>query len=356
MTSPFDHESVPETLTDNNDNFLHMTLTQQNSADIFILLNVLSHSRTGMFSQKALDTGLITACKIRNPLIVQGLLHNGANLETRDGRGMTPLLLCAELSMSELAKILLQRGANVNAINLYGETPLIFSTYPSGSSAMTKLLLEHPQVDLRHQNNNGYTALMSALEAQNISVAKLLINAENLYITDGHHERIVNNDGETVEEIAQRVGVADLLKLMRYEKRTGVRSLHQAVLNRDIKSVLFLTSYNIGVQDNKLCSTLTGFLNSIKGNVQEVEYQIVNILCEKLGQNDELKDDKDAVIELALGLADLKLIQILCNHGFIGSYKSLSTAAAIGRQDILCLLLNTGAEVNKLDSRGQIQY
>ncbi|CAL1535222.1 unnamed protein product [Lymnaea stagnalis] len=251
MTSPID-QSVPGTSIHYNDQILHSTLTHQNSADIFKLVKALSQFRPRLFSQKALDIGLITACKIRNPLIVQGLLHNGANLETRDERGMTPLLLCAELSMSELAKILLQRGANVNAISFYGETPLIVSTYLPGSAAMAKLLLEHPQVDLRHQNNNGYSALMSAIEAHNISVVKLLINADTLGTTDDLQEPQVNNDGETVEEIAQRVGVADLLKLIRDEKRTGVRSLHQALLNRDIKSVQILTNCNDGVQDNKL--------------------------------------------------------------------------------------------------------
>jgi ankyrin repeat protein len=58
--------------------------------------------------------------------IAKFLIENGADVNTKNNRGITPLMLCADyfLNNLELIKLLLQKGADVNARNNWGETVL----------------------------------------------------------------------------------------------------------------------------------------------------------------------------------------------------------------------------------------
>jgi ankyrin repeat protein len=69
--------------------------------------------------------------------VVRMLLAAGANVNAHDTKGNTPLLLCHR--NIKLAELLLQAGADPNARNDYGETPLHFA----GSDEMQRLLIEH---------------------------------------------------------------------------------------------------------------------------------------------------------------------------------------------------------------------
>jgi len=72
--------------------------------------------------------------------VVRLLLAAGANVDAHDTEGNTPLLLC-HLN-TKLAELLLQAGANPNVRNNAGETPL----QRAGSEEMERLLIEHGAV------------------------------------------------------------------------------------------------------------------------------------------------------------------------------------------------------------------
>jgi ankyrin repeat protein len=72
--------------------------------------------------------------------VVRILLAAGANVDARDTKGNTPLLLCHR--NIKLAELLLQASADPNARNDYGETPL----QRAGSEEMKRLLIEHGAV------------------------------------------------------------------------------------------------------------------------------------------------------------------------------------------------------------------
>ena len=54
--------------------------------------------------------------------ILTVLLAKGANKEATDNAGWTPLILAARYNHKDCVKVLLQYGANVNAKNKYGQT------------------------------------------------------------------------------------------------------------------------------------------------------------------------------------------------------------------------------------------
>jgi len=54
--------------------------------------------------------------------LVQSLLRHDANIESRDARGNTPLLVCCLSGRDDIIDLLLEQGANPNVKNSDGET------------------------------------------------------------------------------------------------------------------------------------------------------------------------------------------------------------------------------------------
>lgn len=62
-----------------------------------------------------------------SPAIVELLLANGANPNTEDADGRTPLSAAIFHGWTRTARLLLKRGANPNHVNLHGSTPLMYA-------------------------------------------------------------------------------------------------------------------------------------------------------------------------------------------------------------------------------------
>ncbi|MFN3469008.1 MAG: ankyrin repeat domain-containing protein [Novosphingobium sp.] len=72
---------------------------------------------------------------------VQFLLAKGANVNARDNRGVTPLVLASELGFIEGVDELIQSGARVDEANNTGETPLISAVHRR-DLALVRLLIK----------------------------------------------------------------------------------------------------------------------------------------------------------------------------------------------------------------------
>lgn len=69
----------------------------------------------------------------------------GADLECQDGEGNTPLHMAVKGSCAQTVEVLLNRGANVNARNKKGVTPLSISKF-LGHEEITQLLIDEGAV------------------------------------------------------------------------------------------------------------------------------------------------------------------------------------------------------------------
>jgi len=94
------------------------------------------------------------AAKNGDILKVRQLLEQGANVNAPDNFGTTPLHYAASEGKTDIAKLLIERGADVNARDQHQWTPLHMAAY-GGRAAMAKLLVEKgADVNAKDKNHN----------------------------------------------------------------------------------------------------------------------------------------------------------------------------------------------------------
>ena len=105
---------------------------------------------------------------------VRALLGEGAEVDAQNDRGETPLILSILEGHADVVELLIARDADVMARNKRGLTPLHAAAY-SGSAELAQLLLDHGAALEDRANVSGATPLIVAAEENHVAVAELLI-------------------------------------------------------------------------------------------------------------------------------------------------------------------------------------
>lgn len=103
---------------------------------------------------------LITATADRNVPVVKALLERGADVNARDEEGETPLMIAIFLQDAWLTKAILNSGANVNLRDKQGASALVFAVDNNDIDTVRALL--NKGADVNAANKSGVTALMDA--------------------------------------------------------------------------------------------------------------------------------------------------------------------------------------------------
>jgi len=127
------------------------------------------------------------------------LIERGANVNIADDEGATPLLRVDSVKMAQL---LIEHGARVNAADRDGLTPLHLAAFESENIELAKLLIAHG-ADVNAGNREGYTPLdILVADAWDYDFALLLVRngaRVNEYLVKEH--RLV----EEFEEIRRAI-------------------------------------------------------------------------------------------------------------------------------------------------------
>jgi ankyrin repeat protein len=133
------------------------------------------------------------AAMFGEPQLTKTVLQLGAPIEQRDNLGYTPLMAASLLGYPQAAEILLDKGADIEAKNNDGQTPLLVSVLGTTANyvdldavkknqwhnrwgQVTRLLLKKG-ADVNAADKRGATPLFLAIFSQDVELCRELIKA-----------------------------------------------------------------------------------------------------------------------------------------------------------------------------------
>ncbi|KAF5685747.1 ankyrin protein [Fusarium denticulatum] len=139
--------------------------------------------------------------------VLELLLENGADVNTRDVRGYTPLHEASTRNFIDIVEILIQKGAGLNIKTVAGETPL-HSSSAKGYLPVTQLLMQHG-ADVASEDNCGRTSLHYACSSGNLELVNLIIGSSQTQPLDK-----ADHWGSTPLSLAARFGCVDIIRAL----------------------------------------------------------------------------------------------------------------------------------------------
>jgi len=156
---------------------------------------------------KPIAVDLVTAIRNADAQLIRKLLDNGADVNARDAEGNTPLILASFYASPECVALLIEKGADVNAANgagatalvraatsyekarvlvaagahvrvrtALGNTPLILAARRAGNSRTVQLLLERG-ASATERNDAGISPIISGAASGDLETMQTLLGA-----------------------------------------------------------------------------------------------------------------------------------------------------------------------------------
>lgn len=209
-----------------------------------------------------METALIRAVKRRHISVVESLLRHGANIEAMDQFGNRPLFLAAGQGHGNLVDVLLRVKPNLEAENEDGKTALIAAADGGHKSILSRLLEQgaNPEKLERH----GEAALISAIRKGHESTILLLLSkpVSGIEKWDRFGETaLIAACQKSGENASMNDIVLRLLELganVNNQGRDGKSPLHWAVEERNIVLIRLLLDRgaNVNQQDRNFQTPL----------------------------------------------------------------------------------------------------
>src|SRR5215211_1261787 len=128
--------------------------------------------RSSKAATRAENAELLTASRSGDADGAAIAIRGGADLEARDGRRRTPLLLAATFDRTAVARLLVPLGADPDALDDRHDSPWLV-TGVTGSVAMAKILLA-ADPDLTLRNRFGGISIIPAAERGHVDYVRLM--------------------------------------------------------------------------------------------------------------------------------------------------------------------------------------
>lgn len=314
---------------------------------------------------------LLAAGTVKKWEFIKYLLDlSGRNLEIRNKAGETPLLKAAANGSIEVCKYLLSCKADATVKSNTGNTPLICG---AGTSELVRLFLT-TKVDVNSVGDKGLSALLRAVEKENLESVKLLLDAKafvNSRSQDGDSALIkaarIANPDKSMKMIQLLINAKADLQVLN-KKAESVLTV--AVMKGDLKLIDFLIGEKcdlkvinskgdnilmIAVRAGKLevVKKLLGYptiqrdLNSLNKNAQSA----LIIGCESNHTEPEKKMYASEIVKLLLAeKANVNLKEKNTEE------TALMKAARFGNVDTVQLLIDANADPSKVNKEGKNAY
>jgi ankyrin repeat protein len=186
---------------------------------------------------------------------VRSLLRAGADVNARDTNGDTPLIISAFHGLSETAEILLEQGADLNAKNNLGNTALMEAAAMNKAETIRLLLAKGADVNVK--NIIGLSAVDAAQEKDYRNIVRLLetgartateqINLNKAYVKSDLKRGAMDGNADKIRNLVEMGGDINA------RSKTGSTALIGAAYRGNIDAVRFLLANkaNPNVADDK---------------------------------------------------------------------------------------------------------
>ncbi len=321
------------------------------------------------------NRALFGAVKKGDPGAVTQAISKGANPNSRNNAGLTPLMIAAESNYPAIVSDLLAKKANPNLVNPKGENALILAAEQGFNEVVNSLLSNDAITDLRRKD--GATAMDLASANGHINVVNSLIEADaninarflgktplmlaiennheqtaDLLIEKGAFVNAIDNEGATALFKASSKGMSGIVsKLCSFcakvnePDESGVTPLMAASGSGNVQSVKILLDNNAdpAAKDKQGASPL---FYAIKTPNSEV----IGLLLDKGSHINTKNDEGLTPLMVAADSGSTEAVKILLENGADpGIMKEGSDLTALnlamdkGRAEVINLLLAAGS-------------
>jgi ankyrin repeat protein len=320
-----------------------------------IIRNALASGVDGNFTDLTGKTALMQAAGYGNIAAVRLLLEHGVNVnKVETETGASALVAAAVCCYSEIMRVLLDAGADVNIASLDGMTSLMFCSH-KGCLESVQVLLDH-KPDINRRNRYGETALMRATSSGSVEIVKILIES-------GAEPEIQSTEhGLTALMIAADNGHEDIVNLL---LAGGADPSRQSLGLRTAADYARLKGFNriVSLLGPRVEVDIPKTIKRIKDINKEATSQLIDAVysgsldeavrsLENGGDPNPSGEDFPPVV-VAAGQGALHILQLLINLGAdvdatdISGISALSKACGACHTEAVRLLLENGAQVTQ---------
>lgn len=190
---------------------------------------------------KQTPQGFMQAAEAGNTRAIQMFIGSGINLEIRDERNWTPLMISAFNGREAAAFLLIQSGAKINVTDKNGYSPIHWAAF-NGFSNVVSLLIRSG-ANTNALSNSGWTPLMQAATRGHVLVSAQLI-------AGGAKLNEISQDKWTALHKAAANGHTDLVRLLlskgadpKIEHEKGVNALTLATKGKHDEIIAMLSAH-----------------------------------------------------------------------------------------------------------------
>jgi len=225
------------------------------------------------------------------------LMAAGATVATTNALGVTPLWLACNNGSAAMVGALLDAGADANAVLPSGETPLMTASRTGNADAVRVLLTHGADVNAK-EASHGQTALMWAVAQRHPAVVRALLeHGAGIADRSTVYPQVISSSGN-----ADPSGVYDI-------EQGGYTPLLFAARQGGLESARLLVAAGADVNDTAPMGTSTLVVAALSGQ------SAVGVFLLEQGADPDAADAGYTALHAAVLRGDLELVTALLAHG-----------------------------------------